>query len=155
MRLELLFLGKTKEAYLDEGIRDFSARLEHFIPVALTYFKVRRIGGKNEEEIKAYESSLLNSRLAPGDYRVVLDRSGRQFSSEELAVLFEDLIGRGVKKAVFAIGGPAGLAEEQLRGADLLLSLSRMTFTHEMTRLLLLEQLYRAFTIRAGTGYHK
>jgi len=156
MKLEILLLGKTKEAYLAAGIDDFKERLGHFCPLTLTYLKGKGTNGKSEAEIKAMESRALNDRIEAGScYRVALDRSGRQLSSEQLASLLEDLLGRGVKKAVFVIGGPLGLADEQLRAADLVLSLSAMTFTHDMTRLLLLEQLYRAFSIRAGTGYHK
>lgn len=156
MKLEVLLLGKTKESYLAAGIEDFRARLDHFCPVTLTYVKGKATRGKTAQEIKAMESSALNDRLDTGScYRIALDRSGRQFSSEQLASLLEDLLGRGVKKTVFVIGGPLGLADEQIRAADLVLSLSQMTFTHDMTRLLLLEQLYRAFSIRAGTGYHK
>lgn len=155
MKLELLLLGKTKEAYLDAGINDFSKRLGHYTSVILTYLKVRRMTGNSDDEIKAYESSLLDGRLQPGDHRIALDPTGRQFSSDQWAGYLDDLIDRGVKKTVFVIGGPVGLAPQQLQGANLVLSLSRMTFTHDMTRLLLLEQLYRAFSIRAGSGYHK
>jgi len=156
MKLEILLLGKTKESYLAAGIDDFRARLGHFCPIMLTYLKGRGTGSKTGAEIIAMESAILTSRIdARNCYRIALDRSGRQFTSEQLASFLDELIGRGVKKAVFVIGGPLGLAEEQLRAADLVLSLSAMTFTHDMTRLLLLEQLYRAFSIRAGTGYHK
>ncbi|MBE0582592.1 MAG: 23S rRNA (pseudouridine(1915)-N(3))-methyltransferase RlmH [Desulfofustis sp.] len=156
MRLELLLLGKTKEAYIAAGIKDFSERLGHFCPVTLTYLKGKGAVGKSDTEIMAMESSLLNSRIeTQGCYRIALDPSGRQLTSEQLAAYLDSLICRGVKKTVWVIGGPLGLAEEQRQAADLVLSLSTMTFTHDMTRLLLLEQLYRAFSIRAGTGYHK
>ncbi len=156
MKLEILLLGKTKEPYLAAGIDDFRARLGHFCPLTLTYLKGKGTSGKTGAEIRALESGILNGRIdARNCYRIALDRAGRQLTSERLAFLLDELIGRGVKKTVFVIGGPLGLAEEQIRAADLVLSLSTMTFTHDMTRLLLLEQLYRAFSIRAGTGYHK
>jgi 23S rRNA (pseudouridine1915-N3)-methyltransferase len=156
MKLELLFLGRTKEAYIAAGIKDFSERLGHFCPVTLTYLKGKGTVGKTDTEIMSMESSLFNSRIDNQNcHRIALDPSGRQFTSEQLAAYLDNLIGRGVKKTVLVIGGPLGLAEEQRQAADLVLSLSAMTFTHDMTRLLLLEQLYRAFSIRAGTGYHK
>ncbi len=155
MKLEVLLLGKTKAAYIDAGIKDFAGRLHHFVPVVLTVLKVKRMHAEPIEQIKAYESSVLNTRLDRPGYRIALDRSGRQFNSEGFATLFDELIDRGVKQVFFIIGGPVGLADEQLQQADLVLSLSQMTFPHDLSRLLLLEQLYRAFSIRAGTGYHK
>jgi len=121
MRLELLFPGKTKEAYLKKGIDDFSERLSHYVKT---------------------------------DF-VVLDPGGRQLSSEEFAGMVENWEGQGRQVVSFIIGGPDGLSPAVIARADLLLSLSRMTFTHEMARLLLLEQLYRAYSIKAGTKYHK
>lgn len=86
---------------------------------------------------------------------VALDRTGKQFSSEELAELLEKWEGEGRRSITFLIGGHLGLSEQVVDKANVLLSLSKMTFTHEIARLILLEQLYRASTIRKGTGYHK
>lgn len=155
MKIELLLLGKTKESYVEAGIKDFSKRLRHFVPLELTHLKEKRYINRSDNEIMALQSVVFNQAIEPDSYRVVLDRTGRAMDSEELAVLIGSLLNRGVKKAVFIIGGPLGVAPEQLAAADLVLSLSRMTFTHDLARLLLLEQLYRAFSIRAGTKYHK
>jgi len=92
---------------------------------------------------------------AEGPYLVCLDRTGKQMDSTELAAQMERWEMQGQKKITFVIGGPLGLSATILKKADLVLSLSPMTFTHDMTRLLLLEQLYRACTIKAGEKYHK
>ena len=155
MKIELLFLGKTKETYLEHGIQDYLKRLSHYNSVEIKTLKVKKQHGKSENEIKNYESSLFNSQLESNDYRIVLDNRGKQITSENLSELICDLEQRGVKKANFIIGGPVGLADEQLKKADLIISFSKMTFTHDMVRLLLLEQLYRAYTIKAGEKYHK
>jgi len=155
MKLEILLLGRTKDGYLEEGIKDYLRRLSHYTPCEIVQLKVKKQTFSQDDQQRRYESDLLATRQDPGSYLVALDSTGRQISSEELAALLEGLNQRGIKKAVFSIGGPVGLHREQLDKADLILSLSRLTFTHDMTRLILLEQLYRAYTISAGTGYHK
>ncbi len=155
MKLEILLLGKTKEDYLQQGINDFVKRLAKFNPVELLEIKVKKQSTRNDEQIKAYESDLLDGKIGPASFRVVLDSRGKRFSSEQFAEFLSELELRSVPTASFIIGGPLGLAAAQLEKADLVLSLSEMTFTHDMTRLLLLEQLYRAYTIKAGTAYHK
>lgn len=155
MRLEILLLNKTKEPYLRQGIDDYQNRLKRYNRVELVEIKVSKPSTKSDTEIKAYESSLLDRRVTQGSYRVVLDSRGRQLNSEKFASFLSELEQRAVPTLSFIIGGPLGLAEEQLDKADTILSLSAMTFTHDMTRLILLEQLYRAYTIKAGTRYHK
>lgn len=155
LTLELLLLGKTKDGYIDAGIIDFSGRLRRFAHLHLSYIRVPRHSGRSESEIKSIESRLLDKHCSSGSYRIALDGSGTQMSSEEFAALISRLEDGGKKSISFIIGGPLGLAEAQLQTADFILSLSNMTFTHDMVRLLLLEQLYRAFMIQAGTKYHK
>lgn len=155
MKIELLLLGKTKDAYLQKGIDEYVKRLSRFAAVELITIKAVRHGSWSDSEITGQESVLIEKRIGKGNFRVVLDRRGRQYSSEAFAEFLSDLESRGVSTVTFIIGGPLGLAEEQLSKADHLLCLSKMTFTHDMTRLILLEQLYRAYTIKAGTGYHK
>ena len=155
MRLEVLLLNKTKESYLQQGVADYLHRLKRYAPVELVEIKIKNLTSRSDSEIKAQESTLLDRRATEGSYRIALDNGGQQFSSVEFASLLTELENRAVKNVSFIIGGPLGLAEEQLRRADQVLSLSRMTFTHDMTRLILLEQIYRAYTIKAGTSYHK
>lgn len=155
MKLEVLLLNKTKEPYLQQGISDYQKRLKRFIGVELIEIKVKKLSARSDSEIKAVESAMIDKRTAQGGYRIALDCGGQQFNSEAFASLLSELEQRSVQIVSFIIGGPLGLADEQLLRADRVLSLSEMTFTHDMTRLILLEQIYRAYTIKAGTRYHK
>jgi len=154
MRLELIFPGKTKEAYLKKGIDDFNERLSHYVKTDFKIIKDRS-GSKDAARAVLLEGEQLLENCSKSAYVVVLDPGGRQFSSEEFARMVENWEGQGRQVISFVIGGPEGLSPAVLARADLLMSLSRMTFTHEMTRLVLLEQLYRAYSIKAGTKYHK
>lgn len=155
MRFELLFLGKTKESYLAAGIKDYSRRLAHYIQADIVTLKEKKYqkGAPETLRIETESQSLLQS--VQGTYVVCLDRSGIQIDSLQLAALMQRWEMQAQKKVSFVIGGPLGLSPDCLKRADLVLSLSQLTLTHEMTRLLLLEQLYRACTIRAGEKYHK
>lgn len=155
MKIEILLLGKTKSLYLQQGIEDYHKRLRRFAPVELVDIKVKKPSTRSEAEIKSAESRLIDLRVSDQAYRVALDSNGRQRSSEDFSIFLEGLEQRSIQTLSFIIGGPLGLAREQLEKADQVLSLSRMTYTHDMVRLLLLEQLYRAYTIKAGTNYHK
>jgi len=156
MRFELLFLGKTKETYLAAGIEDFCKRLRRYAEVEIRTIKEKKWGsGEPEQKIKAEETDRLLACCTQPTMIVALDPAGRQASSEELAELLQQWEEQGQRKITFIIGGPLGLAPSIRQSADAMLSLSAMTFTHEMARLLLLEQLYRACTIRAGSQYHK
>ena len=155
LRLELLFPGKTREGYLAAGIEDFRRRLANFAEVEIKVLKEVKPGGKPPAQVRQEEGLALLARLAPKALVVALDPGGRALSSEELARQLATWEEGGRRHLIFLLGGALGLAPEVLGRADYILSLSRLTFTHEIARLLLLEQLYRASTIRAGTGYHK
>lgn len=156
MRYELLFLGKTREKYLEQGILDFHNRLSRYVELDIRVLKGKKVGDKEAEaKIKDEEGKLLLSRISPGAMVVALDPGGKALASEDLAEQLAQWETAGRRIISFLIGGHLGLSLDILSRADFVLSLSRMTFTHEMTRLLLLEQLYRARTIMAGTGYHK
>lgn len=107
-----------------------------------------------EAEQKLHEGKLIQTQLQPSDYVVLLDERGREHTSEEFARWIEKRLGSGRKRLILVIGGPYGFSEEVYERADELLSLSRMTFTHEMVRLFAVEQLYRSFTILRGEPYH-
>ncbi len=154
MKFELIVLGKTNEVYLATGIADFQNRLERYCPVAIKIVKEKR--GKIADKVRiTTEGSQLLAQADANSLIVVLDRTGRQLSSVELS----ENIGRwrdsGRQIISFIIGGPLGLSTEVLKRADLVISLSKMTFTHEMARLILFEQLYRGLAILAGSKYHK
>ncbi|NTV13403.1 MAG: 23S rRNA (pseudouridine(1915)-N(3))-methyltransferase RlmH [Desulfobulbaceae bacterium] len=155
MRLEFLFLGKTREAYLASGIDDYRRRLANYAEVEIRVLKEIRPASKPEEQVRQEEGLSLLAHLPPKSLVVALDPGGRSLSSEELALQLGNWQDGGRRHLVFLVGGALGLAAGVMARAEFKLSLSRMTFTHEMARLLLLEQLYRAFSIRAGSGYHK
>lgn len=155
MRIDLLFLGKTKNNYLAAGIADFCGRLKRYADLEVKILKEVKPASKPELLVKQEEGAILLARLQPGSFLIVLDPGGRQLSSEELAVCLGDLRDCGKNHLTIVLGGALGLADEVLARAGLVLSLSKMTFTHEMARLLVVEQLYRAFNIMSGTGYHK
>ncbi|MBL4902582.1 MAG: 23S rRNA (pseudouridine(1915)-N(3))-methyltransferase RlmH [Desulfocapsa sp.] len=155
MKLELPFLGKTKDSFIDQGIKEYSGRLKHYTGLNISVLKVKRKESRTEEQQRQEEGRMLLGALPPATLKVVLDSSGKQVSSEGLADLISRWEQEGRKQAAFLIGGPTGHSSEVLAEADLLLSFSRMTFTHDMVRLFLLEQLYRAYTIKAGEKYHK
>lgn len=155
MRFELLFLGKTKEKYLEAGIADYVKRLRRYTPTDIKILKEKKAPkGEPENSLIEKESEILLQKTQ-GSYMVCLDRTGKHLDSLELSAQIQRWEMQGLKKVTFLIGGPLGVSPTLLSRADLVLSLSRLTLTHEMTRLLLLEQLYRACTIKAGEKYHK
>ncbi len=156
MKIILPFLGKTKEQYLAAGIDDFGGRLRRYAQLDLPVLKEKKNATKEDTARQQNEEGqILLGSIPPSARIVALAPAGRQLSSEGLADLLSRWEDQGVREIAFLIGGPTGLAPELVQKADYVLSLSRMTFTHEMARLLVLEQLYRAFSIKAGTGYHK
>jgi 23S rRNA (pseudouridine1915-N3)-methyltransferase len=155
LRLELLFLGKTKEKYLATGIDDYAKRLSRYLKVEIKTLKEGKAKKGVPENLLIEKESEKLMQNSQGSYLVCLDRTGKQMDSLELAKQMERWEMQGIKKISFAIGGHLGLSSAILYKADLVLSFSPMTFTHEMSRLLLLEQLYRACTIKAGEKYHK
>ena len=155
MRFELLFLGKTKETYLAAGIADYVKRLNRYIATDIRTLKEGKVKKNEPENLLIERESEILLQNVQGSCLVCLDRSGEQLDSLALS----DQVGKwemqGQKKITFVIGGPLGLSRTILSRANLVLSLSLLTLPHEMSRLLLLEQLYRACTIRAGEKYHK
>ncbi len=154
MKYEILLLGKTKKSFLIEGIDEYAGRLKHYADVTLKIIKVQRIQG-GDALIREKEAELLLSNLFPATFLVALDTKGVQYTSGQFSSVVTHWEDTGVRHVSFIIGGPLGLADRVLRQAKMKMSLSKMTFTHDMARLLLLEQLYRAYTIKAGEKYHK
>jgi 23S rRNA (pseudouridine1915-N3)-methyltransferase len=154
MKHELLFLGKIKERFLAEGVDEYASRLRHYTSFSITLLKEKgRIRGR--QSAADSEGMQLLQAVPPGALVVVLDPRGKQFSSEALSRQLDEWEMQGIKQVCYLIGGPDGHSASVLQAAHLLLSLSQMTFTHDMTRMLLVEQLYRAYTIKAGEKYHK
>ena len=155
MKFVIPLLGRTREAYLDAGVRDYAGRLGRFAQVELPVLKERHSRKEPDEVVKANDAALLLEQTAAASLVVALDPAGRTPDSEELASLLTGWEDRGAHTVCFLIGGHLGLEERVRRQAGQLWSLSRLTFTHEMSRFILLEQLYRACSIKAGHKYHK
>jgi len=154
MKFVFLFLGKTRNKYLDMGIQDYANRLQRFVKTEFIVIKDKHENRAPDEIVKSRDADLLLQHSHSASFRVALDPQGKQLDSVELAALLSDWENRGVRTVHFIIGGHLGLHERVLRQADCVLSLSRLTFTHEMTRLILLEQLYRGCMIQTGRKYH-
>ena len=155
MKILFLVIGKTDEDYLITGIKKYVGRLGHYVPFELKEIPdIRNRKTLSEEQQKKAESFLLLSQLQPGDRVVPLDERGKNYTSVEFSEVLERQMASGVKRLVFVVGGPYGFAQEVYQRADALLSLSPMTFSHQMVRLVFVEQLYRAFTILKGEQYH-
>lgn len=152
MKHEVIFLGKTKDSFVSAGIENYLDRLKHYTQVSTRILKEKK-SGKNVD-IENEGRQMLQA--VPGGWLIVaLDSRGKQFTSEKFAETISDWEQRGVKGVCYLIGGPTGISEKVIRRADVCLSLSKMTFTHDMVRMLLMEQIYRAYTIKAGERYHK
>lgn len=154
MKHELLCLGKIKEKFLAEGVAEYIGRLRHYTDFTLTMLKDRSKAATPGGVVEAEGRALLQA-VSPGALVVALDPGGRQMSTEVFTRLLGTWEMRGIKQVCYLIGGPDGHAQLVKERVDVLLSLSPMTFTHDMARLLLVEQLYRAYTIKAGEKYHK
>jgi len=156
MQIRILSVGDIKTPYLREGEADYFERLSHYCRFETVFIPGEKITRHtSDREILEKEEKKLLDRISEGDVVVTLDRRGRPWSSEELAKRIAGWQNLGIRRVVFVIGGPLGLGRRMLERADAVLSLSDMTFAHEMVKLILLEQLYRAFTIIKGEKYHK
>lgn len=156
MRLTVLWVGKTRSPFLAEGIAHFSRLVARYGPFDTRAVRESPIPpGADPARVLAEEGDRLLAACPAGAHLVALDRVGQTLDSPALAAYIRRQREEGVKDLVFAIGGPLGLAGTVTRRARLVLSLSSLTLTHEMARLVLLEQLYRAETILRGEPYHK
>jgi 23S rRNA (pseudouridine1915-N3)-methyltransferase len=156
MKHELLFIGKTKDRFIQEGIQEYSSRLGHYTHFNITILKDKNTSkNKNPQESIEAQGKLLLDAVPQGAIIVALDSRGQQFTSELFSQKIVDWEISGTKQVNYLIGGPDGIADVVLKSATLVLSFSKMTFTHDMVRMLLVEQLYRAYTIKNGEKYHK
>ena len=152
MRLRIIWTGKTRDARLRALVDDYAERLGHFVRCEVT--EVRELGRTDKSGIER-ETKRISDALRPGAVTVLLDSEGAEWTSQQLAAQVQSWEGSGVKEVAFVIGGPNGLASDFKARADKRWSLSRLTLTHEMARVLLFEQLYRAYTIIHGLPYQK
>lgn len=158
MKITIISAGKLKESYLREGIAEFSKRLRPFTQLDIIELNEEKMpdapSPAEKEKILLAEGQRLLKRVPANDFLFVLDVYGKQISSEELALKISDLGLNGKSNLSFIIGGAFGLSAELREKADMKISFSRMTFTHQMVKLLLVEQIYRAFKINRGEKYH-
>ncbi len=155
MKLHLLCVGRLTISYLNDGCAEFAERLKRYLPLAITEIKEHKTGSKQDvPRIIVKEGENLAQRIPNGAFVIALDQHGRSLSSEQLADLMNEHMVRSIPEWALLIGGPYGLSDAIRDRADLVISLSPMTLTHQMARLLLLEQLYRCCTIIRNEPYH-
>lgn len=160
MIVRIIVVGKLKERYWQDGASDYLQRLQPYarteIIEVLEAKIANRISPALEEKALAREAASILEKLSKeGDPLVVLDKRGREMDSQEMADFIAGHIVKGSKSITWVIGGPLGLAPSLLERADLVISFSKLTFPHQMMRLILLEQIYRSFRIIRGQPYHK
>jgi len=155
MKIFLLVIGKTDETYLQKGIDIFLKRIPHYISFEMKVIPdLKNSKNLSEDQQKEKEGELIIQQLAPSDELILLDENGTETSSVEFARFLEKRMISGIKRLVFVIGGPYGFSATVYSRANGKLSLSKMTFSHQMVRLIFAEQLYRAMTILKGEPYH-
>jgi len=155
-RLTLIFVGRASDLYIREGCQVYEERIRHYADIALVWVPEERVASKGRiTYILQQEGRRIRDKLSPGAFTVALDEKGKLLSSEAFARSLEKWSSSGSKEIVYILGGPYGLEESLKKDADSSLSLSPMTLTHGMARMLLLEQIYRAFTLLRGEPYHK
>jgi 23S rRNA (pseudouridine1915-N3)-methyltransferase len=153
MRLRLIWIGKTKNEHARALVEDYVGRLSRFCRTEVT--ELREGPGASDRSVLEEEARRIEAALAPGTTTVLLDVGGQQFSSHELAARLEGWLNAGRKEVAFVVGGHLGVTDGIKSRADVRWSLSRLTLTHEMARVVAAEQLYRAFTIVRGLPYQK
>ena len=155
MKFCLLVVGKTASSFMSKGIEEYKSRVNRYVGfeiISISDLKSTR--GLTEMQQKEKEGEMLLASLTPSDTVILLDEKGREYTSREFADFQASMMNRGVKRLVYVIGGPYGFSQKVYDRADGKISLSRMTFSHEMARLCFCEQLYRAMTILRGEPYH-
>lgn len=155
MDIELLTVGKTTIPFVADAIAEYEKRLRRYTPYRITAIPDIKVSkATSEERQKQMEGEQILAKLSPSDYVVLLDEHGREYTSMEFAGYIQKLMLSGRKRTVFVVGGPYGFSPDVYSRADAKMSLSKMTFNHEMVRAFFTEQVYRAMTILRGEPYH-
>ena len=155
MNITLLLVGKTEEEYLKEGITIFENRLKHYINFkSIVIPSLKNTKNIPVDEQKNKEAEEMLKHFTKSEYIVLLDEKGKEFRSADFATFIQKQMNTGIKNLMFVVGGPFGFSNKIYEKANMKLSLSQMTFSHQMIRLLFTEQLYRAFTILKNEPYH-
>jgi len=162
IKIRLLVVGKTREGWIKQGALHYLGLLRKYAKTEVVELKEEKVvGSKSVEAILRAEGERIlenlkrKSKTGPSGFCIALDKGGEQLNSEGLAHLLKQSMNRGASEFIFVLGGPLGLSPGVLDFCRMRLSLSKMTFTHEMSRIILLEQIYRAFSILHGSDYHK
>jgi 23S rRNA (pseudouridine1915-N3)-methyltransferase len=155
MKITLILNGRTEQKFFQEALTFYLQRLKHYIPLeCIEIPSPRALKSLTEEQIKEKEYELIQKQLSPGDTLVLLDEHGKEFRSLEFAKYLQTKMNQSTKNLVFICGGPYGFSEDLIKKCTEKISLSRMTFSHQMVRVFFAEQLYRAFTILRNEPYH-
>lgn len=155
MKIELAVIGKTSIGYLKQGIAEYIKRLKHYVPFEIKYIDdIKNTKNISEDQQKRTEGAKILSLLDKSDFVVLLDEHGKEYTSMQYSSYIQKRMLSGTKKVVFVIGGPYGFSQEVYDRANDKISFSKMTFNHEMIRLIFTEQLYRAYTIINHEPYH-
>ena len=155
MKIVIIAVGKTSTGYVACGVEEFLKRANRYVSTELLVIPdVKSSKALSEDAQKQQEGRSIIAALQPGDIVTLLDERGKELTSREFSSMIERRMVQGIKRLVFVIGGPYGFSNEVYERADSKLSLSRMTFTHEMVRLFFMEQISRAMPIMRGEPYH-
>lgn len=155
MTIKLLGIGKTDDPSLQILTDVYIKRLQFYNKFETELLPdIKKAKNLDENQQKQKEGELLLNKLTASDFVVLLDENGKQYSSEDFSVFLQKRMNSGIKQLIFVIGGPYGFSEDVYRRADAKLSLSKMTFSHQMVRLFFIEQVYRAYTILKNEPYH-
>ena len=155
MKIELAVIGKTSIGYLKQGIDEYIKRLKHYVPFEIKYIDdIKNTKNISEDQQKRTEGAKILSLLDKSDFVVLLDEHGKEYTSMQYSSYIQKRMLSGAKKVVFVIGGPYGFSQDVYDRANDKISFSKMTFNHEMIRLIFTEQLYRAYTIINHEPYH-
>lgn len=155
MTIKLLAIGKTDDATLQNLTEIYIKRLQFYNKFDMEVIPdLKKVKNLDENQQKQKEGELILNKLSPSDFVVLLDENGKQFSSEDFSEFVQKRMNSGLKQLIFIIGGPYGFSQDVYHRADSKVSLSKMTFSHQMVRLFFTEQLYRAFTILRNEPYH-
>ena len=155
MKITLLTVGKTDKDWVRQGMDIYVSRLKHYIPFAVVEIpELKNVSALTKDQIKMREGELILKNIKPADDLILLDERGKEYTSVELAKVIQDQISYVGKDMVYVIGGAYGFSDAVYQRANSKISLSRMTFSHQMVRAIFVEQIYRAFTIMKGEPYH-
>lgn len=153
MKIRLICVAKTSDRNIREMVNEYEGRLKHYVSFSMEYIEVKQ-KNLNQAKLKEEEGKMILNTLEKGSTLILLDEKGKHYDSVNFANFLQKQMNSGIKELVFAIGGAYGFAEEVYARANQKIALSSMTFTHQMIRLIFIEQLYRGFTILRGEKYH-